>query len=1181
MVCHKVSLGDKYDLGKERIFVSGAQAIVRMLLMQRERDRRAGLNTAGFVSGYRGSPLAGLDHQLWKAGKQLSVADIVFQPGLNEELAATACWGSQQTELLGEGRHDGVFALWYGKGAGVDRTGDVFRHANLAGSSKHGGVLALMGDDHLAESSSVVHASEFAFVDAMVPILNPVGLQELIDYGIYGYALSRFAGTWTAIKCAKDNIESTASVDVTQERLKIVLPHIDMPPGGLNIRHEVNQLGQEERLHAYKRAAAAAFVRENGLNRIIWSGGRKPQLGIITVGASYLDVRQALADLGIDEERASALGIRLFKIACPWPLDGEHIKDFARGLQTVIAVEEKRPLIEVQLRENLYGTRMQPTIIGKKDEYGDQLFAPMGSLDPNHIAIAIGERVLKIIGPSDEIAARVARLHQLQARLASIRDIAGRAPGFCSGCPHNTSTRLPEGAIAGGGIGCHFMALWMDRGTVGFTTMGGEGAQWVGQAPFSRREHVFQNLGDGTYNHSGSLALRFAIAAGVNVTYKILYNDAVAMTGGQSHEGGLTVDMIAEQVRAEGVSRIAVVSDAPEKYDGTVRFPAGATIQHRNDLDQVQRSLQEVKGVSVLIYDQTCAAEKRRRRKRGALADPDRRVIINELVCEGCGDCGIKSNCASLQPLDTEFGRKRRIDQSSCNKDFSCVNGFCPAFVTVHGAKVKKLGGTVGDADPLAGVPEACLFPLDHGWSGVINGIGGTGVVTIGAVLGMAAHLEGKGSGIIDMAGLAQKGGAVFSYLRIAHAPCDIKAICVPAGKADLVLGCDLVVSGSRKVLAAVCEGHTLFLANMAEVMPGDFARSADFSLPVEQLKKAIRDAAGEARVHFFDATRTATVLFGNSIGANMFMLGMACQLGGLPVSVEAIEKAIALNGQAVAMNIAAFRWGRRAAHDPQYVHGLVKCSTPLADDRTEQTLDEIIARRTAFLADYQGRAYAERYRARILRLRAVEDKIVPGSTAVTQAAARNLFKLMAVKDEYEVARLYTDGSFRRQLAAEFESFDRLEFHLAPPIFARQDADGHLKKTRYGNWMIKGFSVLARLKRLRGTAFDPFGRTAERRMERRLLARYEADLDLIERVLAPGRVRIATELASIPFLIRGFGHVKEENAGKAEQERLRLLDSLEKDHSDQIPTCGEREKSVAKNRSSRVLHANSKELQFN
>ncbi|MFN3548892.1 MAG: indolepyruvate ferredoxin oxidoreductase family protein, partial [Mesorhizobium sp.] len=915
MTLHDVSLDDKFDLTRERIFVSGAQAIVRMLLMQRDRDRRAGLNTAGFVTGYRGSPLGGLDQQLWKAKRQLADADIVFQPGLNEELAATACWGSQQTELLGEGKYDGVFALWYGKGPGVDRAGDVFRHANLAGSSRHGGVLALMGDDHTAESSTNAHATELQFVDAMIPILNPAGVQEIVDYGLLGYALSRFAGTWAAMKCVKENIESTASVDVSLDRLNVVLPEIDLPPGGLNIRHELDQMGQEARLHNFKRAAASAFIRANGINRIVYSGGADARIGIITIGKSYLDVRQALEDIGIDEARANRIGVRLFKLGCPWPLDFDHLRDFARGLDMIVVVEEKRSLIEAQVREQLYGTGIQPVVVGKRDEHGHTLFQPQGALDPNEIAIALGERVLRVIGHADDIAARVGQLKQFQAMLADTKDVGVRTPYFCSGCPHNSSTKVPEGSLAGAGIGCHFMALWMDRRTVGFTAMGGEGAQWVGQAPFSKREHLFQNLGDGTYNHSGSLAIRFAVASGANITYKILYNDAVAMTGGQPHEGGLSAPMIAEQVRAEGVERIAIVTDEPEKYDA-LPVPAGATVHHRDDLDAVQRELREIKGVSVLLYDQTCAAEKRRRRKRGTFPDPDRRVIINELVCEGCGDCGVQSNCVSVQPVETEFGRKRRIDQSSCNKDFSCLKGFCPSFVTVHGGRIRWAAGAAGAADPLEGVPAARVADAGKGWAAIIDGIGGTGVVTIGAVLGMAAHLEGKGCGLIDMAGLAQKGGAVYSHVRVAATPDDIHAIRVSAGKADLVLGCDLVVSGSKKVLGAVRENHTIFVTNTAEVMPGDFARQADFSLPTERLRKAIRSAAGERNAHFFDATRTATALFGNSLGANMFMLGFACQLGGLPVSAEAIEKAIELNGQAVAMNVAAFRWGRRAAHE-------------------------------------------------------------------------------------------------------------------------------------------------------------------------------------------------------------------------------------------------------------------------
>ena len=1129
MTVHDVSLDDKFDLAMDRIFVTGSQAVVRMLMMQHERDRRAGLNTAGFVSGYRGSPLGGLDQQISRAERHLAQRNIVFEPGLNEELAATACWGSQQAGLDGTGRYDGVFALWYGKGPGVDRSGDVFRHANLAGSSRHGGVLALMGDDHTAESSTNAHQTEFNFVDTMIPILNPAGVQEMIDYGLHGFALSRFAGTWAALKCVKDNVESTASVDAGLDRLKIVLPEFAMPPGGLNIRaHDLDFLGQEIRLHEYKRDAASAYIRANGLNRIIYSGGTNAKVGILTVGKNYLDVRQALDDLGIDEARANKIGVRLFKVACPWPFDLADMAEFVDGLDMVIVVEEKRSLLESQLREALYGAARQPVVVGKRDERGAWLFPVKGALDPNDIAVAVGERVLRVIGYSEDIDAKVKRIRQFQSMLASVSDVASRTPYFCSGCPHNTSTKVPEGSIAAAGIGCHFMSLWMDRDTTGFTQMGGEGAQWVGQAPFTTREHIFQNLGDGTYNHSGVLALRFAIASGVNITYKILYNDAVAMTGGQPHEGSLTADAIARQVRAEGVERIALVSDEPDRYPAGTAWPSAMSVHHRTELDAVQRELRDVPGVSVLIYDQTCAAEKRRRRKRGTYPDPDKRVIINELVCEGCGDCGVKSNCVSIQPVETEFGRKRRIDQSSCNKDFSCLEGFCPSFVTVHGAKIRKTDNSVlkSAPDPLEGLPTPTIASLDAGWASIIDGIGGTGVVTIGAILGMAAHLEGKGCGMIDMAGLAQKGGAVYSHVRIAKTPEDIHAIRISAGKADLILGCDLVVSGSRKVLTSVREGETAFLVNTSEVMPGDFARNADFSLPTERLKRAIVKAAGAEKASFFDATFAATRLFGNAIAANMFMLGMASQKGALPLSPESVEKAIHLNGQAVAMNIAAFRWGRKAGHDPQSVQKLV--SDPLVAPKGdgEETVHELIERGAEFLKAYQNEAWAARYRKALGPLIDAETIALgkPGPASV--AAARSLFKLMAIKDEYEVARLYSDGSFKRQLAMQFESFGRLEYHMAPPVLGRKGADGHPLKTSFGKSMSAFFPILASLKFLRGTPLDVFGYSEERRMERQILSEFMGELGQMADALRVENLEKVTEFLSYPMDIRGYGYVK-------------------------------------------------------
>src|SRR3984885_7546394 len=779
MALRDVKLDDKYDLGQRHVFVTGYQALVRLCLMQKELDRRNGLNTAGYVSGYRGSPLGGLDSQFVRARRFLEQSDVRFQGGINEDLAATAVWGTQQAELRGEGKFDGVFAMWYGKGPGVDRTGDVFRHANFAGSSKHGGVLALMGDDHTAESSTTAHQSEYHFIDVMIPILNPAGVQEVLDYGLYGWAMSRYTGAWTALKTMHETIEATAAIDGSLDRINIVTPEdFRMPDGGLNIRLNDPVLAQEARLHDFKRDAMLAFVRANKLNRTI------------TSGKSYLDVRQAFDELGIDEVRCNELGIRLYKVGCAWPLSQRELKEFSSGLDLIIVVEEKRSLLEVQVREELYGTASQPVCIGKRDERGEWLFPVKGALDPNDVAICIGDRLLKY-HRNDDLIGRVARLKEAQRIAAETKDVAQRIPYFCSGCPHNTSTVVPEGMRAYAGIGCHFMAQWMDRSTLGYTQMGGEGANWVGEAPFSTRAHVFQNLGDGTYNHSGYLAIRAAIAANTNITYKILFNDAVAMTGGQANDGGLTVPQVARQVAAEGAKRVVVVTDEPDKNAHETVWPSGLTIHHRDELNAVQTELAGVPGVTVLIYDQTCASEKRRRRKRGKFPDPDKRVIINELVCEGCGDCGVKSNCVSVQPLETEWGRKRTIDQSSCNKDFSCLDVFCPSFVTVHGARPKKAEkrGPI-ESDGFPALPEPKLPALSHRPYGIlVTGVGGTGVVTIGAILGMAAHLEGKGSGSIDMAGLAQKGGAVYSHIKLARHPDDIHAIRVAAGAADLVLG--------------------------------------------------------------------------------------------------------------------------------------------------------------------------------------------------------------------------------------------------------------------------------------------------------------------------------------------------------------------------------------------------------
>jgi len=1146
-----VTLGDKYDLSKNRIFVSGPQAVVRLLMMQAELDRRAGLKTAGFISGYRGSPLGGLDLNLQRAKAHLEPYDIVFQPGLNEDLAATAIWGAQQAEMRGEGRFDGVFGLWYGKGPGVDRSGDAFRHANLAGTSKHGGVIALMGDDHTAESSSTAHQSEFTFIDSMMPIFSPAGVQEILDYGLLGYALSRYSSTWVGIKCLKDTIESTATIDGSFGRVVPVVPsdHV-LPQGGLNIRPRDGVLDQEIRLQTGKVDAILAWLRANRMNRIMLSGGPQARLGVIAAGKSYLDVRQALDDLGIDETRANDLGLKLYKIGCVWPLEPEGLRAFAQGLDMIIVVEEKRSLIETQVREHLYGMEKAPVLLGKKDEKGNWLFPVTGALDANDIAIAIGSRLLRYTQDDthskdnlakDNLAKAIGRLECVQAKLLGQQEVMTRTPFFCSGCPHNSSTKVPDGMRAYAGIGCHYMVQTMDRATEGFTHMGGEGANWIGEAPFSTRRHMIQNLGDGTYNHSGSLPIRWAVAAKVNITFKILFNDAVAMTGGQRHEGGLTVDMIARQVAAEGVSEIVIVTDDPEKYPATTQWPQGTTILERCDLDDVQRRLAEVGGTTILIYDQTCASEKRRRRKRGEEQDPEMRVFINELVCEGCGDCGAKSNCVSIQPVDTDFGRKRAIDQSSCNKDYSCVEGFCPAFVSIRGAQLRKPQLTPLDA--LATTLPAPRLPklTERPFGILITGVGGTGVVTIGAILGMAAHLEDKACGIIDMAGLAQKGGSVFSHVKIARQPSEIQAVRIAAGSADLVLGCDLVVTGGRKVLAAVRKNETGVIVNSADVYPGDITRDADFRLPVEQIKLTINQAGGKD-THLFDADRIAKQLLGNAIGANMILLGFAWQQGLVPLTQESILRAIELNGEMVELNKAAFLWGRRQAVAPQEVAAAMAARQGLLPaGQKDPMAKDPIGKRVAFLKDYGGASPTRRYLSLVSRVRAAERRAVPGQRRFSDAVIRYFFKLIAVKDVYEVARLYTDGSFARNVGATFEGDLEIFFHFAPPIFARTNASGEVRKTTFGPWVVSALKILARMRKLRGTVFDVLGHTEERRSERALIRDYEELMLEICGKLTPQNYETAVALASLPERIRGFGHVKMASIAKAKEEEAQLV----------------------------------------
>jgi indolepyruvate ferredoxin oxidoreductase len=1138
-----VTLDDKYTVEKGRVYLTGTQALVRLPLMQRQRDVAAGLNTGCFISGYRGSPLGGFDQALWNARRFIERNHIKFQPGINEEMAATAVWGSQQLGLFPGARYDGVFGMWYGKGPGVDRSGDPLKHANSAGTAPHGGVLAVAGDDHTCKSSTLAHQSEFAFIDAAIPLLNPAGIEDIIDLGIYGWAMSRYSGCWVAFKTVAETMDSSASVSVDPGRIAIVLPEdVEMPPGGLNIRWPDTPLDQEYRLHRYKLPAAIAFARANGLDGIVLDSAQ-PRFGIVTTGKSYLDVRQALDDLGIDEREASEIGLRLYKVAMSWPLEPQGIRRFAEGLDEVLVVEEKRAVIETQLKEQLYNwpAEKRPRIIGKHDEEGRWILPSPGELTPTQVAKTIGERLTRM-GAGARIAARLAALEAKERQHSGSVVPFQRTPYFCSGCPHNTSTRVPEGSRALAGIGCHYLSQFMDRETATFTQMGGEGVPWIGQAPFTETRHVFANIGDGTYTHSGILAVRSAVAAGVNMTYKVLFNDAVAMTGGQPIDGGLTVPIVTRQLAAEGVRQVVVVSDEPEKYPPATDFAAGTSVRHRDELDLVQRELREIGGVTAIVYDQTCAAEKRRRRKRGRFPDPPRRVVINDLVCEGCGDCSTQSNCLSVVPVETEFGRKRAIDQSSCNKDYSCLKGFCPSFVTVEGGTLRKReAGELGE-DGLPPLPEPKLPALAEPYGMLVTGVGGTGVVTIGALIGMAAHLEGKGVTVLDMTGLAQKGGAVYSHVRIAETPDQIHAVRLATGGADLLLGCDLVVSASSEALSKLDPRRSRAVINTHETITGDFTRNPDLPFPRSELSRSIAAATGTGNTEFVDATALATGLFGDAIATNLFMLGYAYQKGLVPVSGEAINRAIELNAVAVEFNKSAFRWGRRTAAD----WALVQARALPADARPEshhisETLDEVVGRRVEFLAEYQNAAYARRYFDRVQRLLEAEAAQIPGSTALTEAAARALFKLMAYKDEYEVARLYTDSDFLHRVAGQFEGDYKLRFHLAPPLTAERDAAGHLQKRAYGPWMLGMFRVLAKLRRLRGTAFDIFGRTAERRMERQLIAEYESVLDEIAAGLTSQNHGVAVELAALPMEIRGFGHIKEANRERAKAKEADLL----------------------------------------
>ena len=1143
-----VTLDDKYVLETGRVYLTGTQALVRLPMMQRQQDLAAGLNTACYISGYRGSPLGGFDQALWQAKRFIKKNHIEFQPGTNEDLAATSLWGTQQIHLYPGARYDGVFGMWYGKGPGVDRSGDAFKHANYAGTSKHGGVVVLAGDDHMAKSSTVAHQSEPAFIAAGMPIIHAASVQEYLDWGLHAFEMSRYSGLWVGFKVLSETVDSSASVHVDPHRLEIHTPSDHhLPPEGVHIRWPDDWLGQEKRVYQVKIPAALAYWRANKLDKVML-GRPDARFGIVTVGKSYLDVRQALDELGIDDAEAERLGLAIYKVGMVWPLETEGATAFAAGKREILVIEEKRPIIEQQLKDALFNMESgrRPVVVGKSDERGQHLLKSDGELSPFEIASAIVSR-LGLAGLSERSKQRFDGLKRRGGRQVRNESGMARVPYFCSGCPHNSSTKVPDGSMALAGIGCHTMAISMERNTKTFTHMGAEGATWVGASHFTDTPHVFQNLGDGTYFHSGLLAIRHAIANKTSMTYKILYNDAVAMTGGQPHDGDVTPWRISRQVRAEGVERIALVSDDPGKYPVGTDWAAGVTFHHRDQLDEVQRELREVKGVSVLIYDQTCAAEKRRRRKRGTYPDPAKRVLINQAVCEGCGDCSTQSNCLSVTPVATEFGSKRAIDQSSCNKDFSCLKGFCPSFVTVEGGSLRKgKAGKPAAADKAEpAMPPAPTLPLlaDKPYGVLITGIGGTGVVTIGAIMGVAAHIEGKGVTVLDQLGMAQKGGAVISHVRLGATPEALHAVRLGAGGANLLLGCDLVVSAGTDSLARLEPGTSRAIVNTHETITGEFTRHPDIAFPSHTLRLSIEAGAGADACDFIDATGIATALLGDSIATNMFMLGYAYQQGLIPIGHEALEKAIELNGAAVAMNTSAFRWGRRAASDRATVEKLAAPpATVVPFSRIAKTLDEIVAVRVKHLTGYQDAALAERYKALVDKVRAAEQKATPGQTTLAEAVARNYSKLLSYTDEYEVARLHADAAFAAQLAGQFEGDYKLKFHLAPPIFSSRDPKtGHLIKQEFGAWMLPAFRLLAKLKGLRGSKLDIFGYTKERKTERALIGQYEELVAELLKTLSPANHALAVKLAAIPDDIKGYGHIKDAHLEKAKKKEAELL----------------------------------------
>jgi len=1130
-------LNDRYEHDQGQVFMTGTHALVRIPMLQAALDKQNGLNTAGFISGYRGSPLGNYDNELWRAQKYLDKHNIVFKPGINEELGATAVLGSQQVEASQFKDYDGVFGIWYGKGPGVDRAGDALKHGNAFGASPTGGVLVVAGDDHGSVSSSMNHQSEQVMESWMMPVLAPSDIQDYLEFGLYGFALSRYSGCWSGFIAVSEVVESAATVNLDIVNKSFVIP----PREGYDESALYNRWPDpfpmiETRLMDHKLKAVDAFSKANPIDKMIWDSPT-PKLGIVSCSKGHLDLMEALRMAGLDKEKGEALGISIYKIGMTWPVEPERIKAFTAKFDKVLVVEEKRAFVETQVRNILYNlpADQRPAIFGKQTVDGAPLLNPVGEISPEDVLRALKPELndLGYASGMQDIMEEAAKKEAL-AKSSVQKDF--RTPFFCSGCPHNTSTKVPEGSRAFAGIGCHFMATKMERDTGYLTQMGGEGVNWAGQSPFTSEEHVFQNLGDGTYYHSGLLAVRQAVASKVNITYKVLYNDAIAMTGGQPLEGPLTVDQISRQLHNEGVKPIVVLTDEPDKYDGWANFAPGVKVYHRDELDKVQRELREIKGVSGLIFDQTCAAEKRRRRKKKQFPDPPKRAFINDLVCEGCGDCSVKSNCVSIVPKQTELGRKRAIDQSSCNKDYSCVNGFCPSFVTVHGGAVRK--GSATDPQNFFGDVQApTINPIDGSYDIMVTGIGGTGVVTIGQIIVMAAHLEGKSASVLDFTGFAQKGGSVTSYIRIAENRDNISAVRVGTGAADLLFGCDMVVAGSPESLRTL-KSSTAVILNSQKTQTGQFKLNRDADIHDELIEHNIKSIVGDQDFDKIDANQIATAIMGDSIASNMFMFGFAWQKGKIPVSEEAILRAVELNGVAIESNKRSFNWGRIAAHDMSIITELL--IDKLGHEKVLTDLDDIVAYRTKFLTDYQDAKLSERYTALVNKVRTAETSLGRKETPLSEAVAKYYFKLLAIKDEWEVARLYTDGRFKEKLNAQFEGDFKLKFHLAPPLIAPKDDKGQLKKMEFGGWIFSAFKLMAKFRGLRGTKLDIFGYTAERKMERGLITEYEKMVEDILGNLSESNLATALEMASLPNDIRGYGHVKEQSVEES-REKLKQL----------------------------------------